>query len=167
VPYEYIKNQVDVRLTRNTVEVFDQGIRICSHIRLYGRRGQYSTQEAHMPPKHKQYLQWDGERFRKWAATIGENTAAVVEAILAGLKVEQQGYRSCMALLKLGEKYTLQRLEAACAKGLSYTPRPTYKAIQTILQSGQDRIADEPPASPEPSDFGFTRGADYYKGGNN
>jgi transposase len=167
VPHEYIKRQVDVRLTRATVEVFVEGTRVCSHIRLHGRRGQYSTHEAHMPPKHKQYLQWDGERFRKWAAKIGANTAAVVEAILTGMKVEQQGYRSCMALLKLGDKYTAQRLEFACAKALGYTPKPNYKLVQTILKSGQDRLSDEPAAPEEPSAFSFTRGADYYKGGKN
>jgi transposase len=82
VPYEYIKRKVDVRLTRNVVEVFFEGSRVCSHVRLYGRRGQYSTQEAHMPPNHQQYIQWNGERFRKWAAKIGANAAAVVETIL-------------------------------------------------------------------------------------
>jgi len=164
VPYEYIKRQVDIRLTSSVVEVFVDSVRICSHVRLYGRRGQYSTQEAHMPPKHKQYLQWDGDRFRKWAATIGENTAAVVDAILTGLRVEQQGYKSCMALLKLAERYTASRLENACTKALGYSPRPTYKVIQTILQSGHDKI-DKKPAAPPESSFGFTRGADYYKGG--
>jgi len=166
IPYEYIKRKVDVRLTRNVVEIFFDGTRICSHVRLYGRRGQYSTQESHMPPNHQQYIQWNGERFRKWAAKIGQNTAATVEAILTGYKVEQQGYRACMALLKLADQYTPERLESACAKALTYTPRPNYKAIQTILKSGQDIIPKEPSAPAEPSSFGFTRGAEYYKGGN-
>lgn len=165
VPYEYIKRKVDVRLTHNVVEIFLDGTRICSHLRLYGRRGQYSTQEAHMPPKHQQSIQWNSERFRKWAVKIGQNAAAVVESILTGYKVEQQGYRACMALLKLSDQYTEQRLEAACAKALSYTPRPGYKTIQTILKSGQDKISEESAAVSEPSNFGFTRGADYYKGG--
>ena len=166
VPYEYIKRKVDVRLTRNVVEIFFDGTRICSHVRLYGRRGQYSTQESHMPSNHQQYIQWNGERFRKWAAKIGQSTAATVEAILTGYKVEQQGYRACMALLKLADQYSPERLESACAKALTYTPRPNYKVIQTILKSGQDIIHKEPSASVEPSAFGFTRGADYYKGGN-
>ena len=166
VPYEYIKRKVDVRLTRNVVEIFFEGTRICSHIRLRGRRGQYSTQEAHMPPNHQQALQWNGERFGKWAAKIGQNTAATVEAILTGYKVEQQGYRACMALLKLADQYTSERLELGCARALTYTPRPSYKAIQTILKSGQDRISKDSAAPAEPSVFGFTRGADYYKGGN-
>ena len=167
VPFEYIKRRVDVRLTHNVVEVFFERNRICSHIRLYGRRGQYSTQELHMPPNHQQYIQWNGERFRRWAAKIGENAATVVESILTGYKVEQQGYRSCMALLKFSDRYSSERLEAACAKALEYTPRPNYKMIQTILKSGQDKISRESAVSSPSAPFGFTRGADYYKGGNN
>lgn len=165
VPFDYIKRRVDIRLTRNMVEVFFEGNRICSHVRLNGRRGQYSTQDHHMPLNHQQYIQWNGERFRKWAAKIGESTTVVIEAILAVCKVEQQGYRACMSLLKLSDKYGAERLEAACVKALEYTPRPNYRIIQTILISGQDRIHEESVASSVFSAFSFTRGADYYQGG--
>ena len=165
VPFEYIKRKVDVRLTQSVVEVFFEGSRICSHVRLYGHQGQYSTQQTHMPPNHQQYTQWNGDRFRKWAAKIGPNTVVVVEGILTGYKVEQQGYRACMALLKMSDQYSAQRLEAACMKALRYTPRPPYKTIQTILKSGQDKIGNEPTPTTTPSEFGFTRGADYYRKG--
>ncbi len=69
-----------------------------------------------------------------------------------------------VALLKLSDQYSPERLEAACAKGLFYTPRPSYKSIQSILKSGQDKpVVEEPeePSTPS-SEFGFTRGADYY-----
>ena len=66
VSHEYIRQKVDVRITKNTVEVFYGGNRICSHKRLYGRFGQYSTLEDHMPPHHQQYVQWNGDRFRKY-----------------------------------------------------------------------------------------------------
>jgi hypothetical protein len=155
---------VDVRLTRNIVEVFFEGSRLCSHPRLYGRE-LYSTIEEHMPPNHQKYIQWNGERFRAWAVKIGANTAAVVEAILSTHRVEQQGYRACMALLKMSDKHTPERLEAACAKALRYTPSPSYKSIQTILKSGLDRAEEQTP-TPDVSRFSFTRGAEYYgKGG--
>ncbi|HHT27060.1 MAG: IS21 family transposase [Eubacteriales bacterium] len=162
VPYEYIKRQVQVRLTSHVVEVFYDGDRICSHIRLHGRRGEYSTQEAHMPQNHQQYVQWNGERFRKWAAKTGTQTAAVVEAMLTSYKVEQQAYRACMALLKLGDAYSPERLEAACAKALTYSPRPGYKAVQTILKAGQDSPPEALADPDSDGDYGFTRGADYY-----
>lgn len=114
------------------------------------------------------HLEWNGDRFRRWAAKIGPNAGTVVEGILTGCKVEQQGYKGCMALLKLADTYTPERLESACAKALDYTPRPGYKTIQTILRTGQDRISSEATAraATDDANFGFTRGADYYgKGG--
>jgi transposase len=81
VPFEYIKREVHVRLTRNIVEIFYNNNRICSHIRIYGKRGQYSTADEHMPPKHQQYAQWNAERFRAWATKIGTKTVAVIELI--------------------------------------------------------------------------------------
>lgn len=165
VPYEYIKQKVDVRLTQRTVEVFFEGNRIASHPRLHGRPNQYSTLEAHMPPDHQKYLQWDGDRFRRWAETIGPNTATVIQHFLSMYKIEQQGYKACMALLKLTDKYPVQRLENACRKALSYTPQPSYKIIQSILKSGQDQLlADEPKEEvKKPSQYSFTRGAEYYR----
>ena len=140
VPYEYIKHQVDVRITRQVIEVFYHNQRICSHPRLYGREGQYSTITEHMPNDHQQYVKWNGERFISWAEKVGPHTAIAVKAILASHKIEQQGYRSCMALLKLADRYSVTRVEAACARALSYTPNPSYKNIITILKSGQDKL---------------------------
>ncbi len=164
VPYEYIKQKVDVRLTRNMVEVFFSGNRICSHVRLYGRANQYSTNEEHMPPDHKKYVAWNGNRFIAWASKIGPNTEIVIKAILSSYKVEQQGYKSCLALLKLADKYSVQRLEKACTKALTYTPQPSFKHVKTILASGQDTLAPavEPTSQDAATQYGFTRGADYY-----
>ena len=78
VPYQYIKNKVDVRITDTPVEIFYNHNRIASHRRLYGRSGQYSTVTEHMPQEHQKYLEWSGDRFRKWADTIGINTSKAV-----------------------------------------------------------------------------------------
>lgn len=164
VPYEYIKQKVDVRLTRSMVEVFFGGNRICSHVRLYGRPNQYSTNEEHMPPDHKKYVAWNSERFIGWAAKIGPNAETVVRAILGSYKIEQQGYKPCLALLKLADKYSVDRLENACVKALTYSPQPSFKNIKAILVSGQDRVAPEKEqaATDTASQYGFVRGAAYY-----
>jgi hypothetical protein len=116
-----------------------------------------------MPPNHQKYMQWNGNRFRAWAAKIGKNTSAVIEVFLTANKIEQQGYKSCMALLKLADKFTSERLEAACAKALSYTARPNYKSISVILNAGKDKPLSA--TNPKPNAHGFVRGAEYYKGG--
>jgi transposase len=168
VPHEYIKKEVNVRLTHTTVEVFWGGDRIASHIRKYGHQGQYTTLPEHMPEDHRKYTQWNAERFNSWARSIGENTAAAVKAILESRKIEQQGFRACMALLKLADKYTPARLEAACKRAFTYTVSPSFKSIQTILATGQDRLTDaEEPEHDPSSDYGFTRGPGYYGGGAN
>jgi len=165
VPYEYIKQKVNIRLTKRVVEVFFAGNRISSHTRLYGRTGQYSTYEEHMPKGHREYAVWNGERFLNWAGKIGEHTKTVVQFFLSRSQVEQQEYKSCMALLKLSETHSALRLEQACEKALSFTSRPSLKSIQIILKSGQ---ANQPqtglaPVLQETSASRFTRGGEYYR----
>ena len=117
-----------------------------------------------MPPEHQKYLEWTGERFLRWAGQIGENTTAVVRLFLSAYKVEQQGYKACMGILKLADKYSSERLENACKKALTFTPRPSLKNIQAILSSGQDQNTESAEERPSSSQYGFTRGAEYYEG---
>lgn len=166
VPYEYIKRKVDVRVTDKMIEIFYNNNRIASHRRLHGRKGQYSTITGHMPPSHQQYLEWDGDRFRKWAERIGASTCQVVDGILTSKRVEQQSYRSCMGLLKLADKYSVDRLEAACRKALSFTAAPSYKSIKNILDTGNDRTEPsekETASGTTQNSHALTRGADYYR----
>jgi transposase len=163
VPYEYIKRAVDVRVTDKTIEIFYNHNRIASHRRLYGRKGQYDTIVEHMPEDHQKYLEWNGDRFRKWAERIGNNTYKVVDAILTSKRVEQQTYKSCMGLLRLADRYSVKRLEAACEKALSYTATPSYKSIKNILTAGQDKsVSEEQPTEFTQNKYGITRGAGYY-----
>ena len=69
-----------------------------------------------------------------------------------------------MALLKLADKYSVARVEAACKKALSYTPNPSFKSVKTILSTGQDKVTPDQSikTSDTSADHGFTRGADYY-----
>jgi hypothetical protein len=164
VSYEYLKRKVDVRMTGNMVEIFYGGNRIASHIRLRGRPGQYSTVLEHMPENHRQYTQWNAERFIAWARGIGEKTETVVAAILASRQVEQQSYKACIGLLKLADKYSVERLESACGRALAYGASPGFKSIQTILKTGSDKLSDEAGSgrNVDSSKHGFTRGARYY-----
>jgi len=166
VPHEYIRYQVDVRVTSRMVEVFYNGLRIASHPRLAGYQGQYRTMDEHMPEKHRKSSEWNTERFLSWARMMGPNTAEVIRSVLAGCKVEQQGYRTCMGILKMSDKYGVERLEAACARALSYTSHPTYRNLSAILKSGQDRVSSHQAVSGKVNGdkHSFIRGAKYYGG---
>ena len=103
---------------------------------------------------HRKYTQWNAERFLSWVRSIGDNTVTVAKAILASRKIEQQGYRACIALLKLSDKYSDIRLEAACKRALTYTLSPSFKSIQTISATDQDKLPDEDTPGPS-AEFGF------------
>ena len=135
-------------------------------MRLYGRKGQYSTITEHMPKDHQEYLEWNGERFRKWAERIGKNTAKVIDSILRSKRVEQQSYRACMGLLKMSDKYSPARLEEACRKALNYTQSPSYKSVSNILATSNNNSTQSKDNSADihkGSSKSITRGADYYR----
>lgn len=167
VPYDYIKHEVDIRMTKDIVEIFYNHFRIASHKRLYGESGQPSTNPDHMPDKHKQFINFDREYVIDWADSAGMHILTTVRSILSSYKTEKQGLKSCLGLLKLADKHSIERLESACERVLTYTPRPTLKSIQTILKTGQDKLPTndlEKTDEKAGSSFGFTRGAAYYGG---
>jgi transposase len=169
IPYEYVKKKVDVRYTKNMIEVFYKGSRICSHKRLYGRRGQYSTVIDHMPANHQLYSEWDSARFLKWATGIGDSTKEVVQKLFDSYRVEEQAYKGCLSLLKLADKYSPERLENACRIALIRIPNPRHKNIRLILESGQDKKGDgilqSHCSSSVSNKYACVRGAAYYGGG--
>lgn len=163
VPHEYIGKKVNIRSTSAVVEVFYNSARIASHPRIYGRKGQYHTTVEHMPKEHQEYLEWNGERFRKWANRIGPSVGKVIEGMLTSQRVEQQAYRGCMGLLKLSQKYSPARLESACAKALTFSSCPSFKSVKNILAASADQ-EQESAEEEKPNTHALTRGADYYKG---
>ena len=170
VPHTYIGKKVNVRSTRDVVEVYFESMRICSHQRSDAYRNKYITDAAHMPANHQRYGQWNGDRFRAWAAKIGPNCSSCIAYFLSYAKVEEQSYKTCNAFLHLSSKYTAERLERACQRVLSFTPRPSYKAVDSVLKSGQDVLmeaAEQETRKDSVLEHGFIRGAEYYGGDGN
>lgn len=166
VPYEFIQKKVDVKISHSVIEVYFNHVRICSHARLHGRAGQYSTIQEHMPPNHKEYIAWDGGRFLAWACKIGDCTRELVQEILASRKIEQQAYKSCFGLLKLAERYSATRLENACKKAMELKS-PSYTTVSNILKNGMDKA--DMPVVPSCKNVipihSKVRGQKYYAGG--
>ena len=115
-----------------------------------------------MPEEHQRYLEWNGDRFRKWAEHIGISTYTVIDKILTSKGVEQQTYRSCMGLLRLSQKYSEGQLEEACKKALGYTATPSYKSIKNLLVTGVVKTPENNPETTHKA-HGITRGANYYR----
>ena len=163
VPFQLVHKRVEARITSTLVEVYYRKERVAIHQRLFGRRHQYTTLPEHMPPNHQLYSLWDGNRFRRWAEKIGPAIKTVIEARLHAYEVEEQAYKSCIAILKLAEIYTDKRLETACKLALQKDSAPSYSYLKNILAQNLDKEAEQPP-KPRKA-HAFLRGAAYYGGG--
>jgi len=163
VPYALIHELVDACVTATTVELFHRGQRVAAHVRSVVR-GRHTTDPAHMPKAHQRHLEWTPSRIITWARTIGAQTAALVEAILADRPHPEQGYRSCLGILRLAKRYGPARLEAACARAVSVDAR-SYRHVDSILKHGLDRLTG--PAAPPPLSLlpahEHLRGRQYYQ----
>jgi len=138
VPHRHRKEQVDVRLSAETVEIFLRQRKIASHRRGLKPYG-YTTVPDHMPSAHRAHAEWSPTRFLRWAGKIGECTRKLVEVLLADRPHPEHGYRSCLGILSLARKYSDTRLEAACSRALKVGAR-SYRHVAAILKNGLDRL---------------------------
>jgi hypothetical protein len=116
VPYRFARSEVEVRLTGRTVEIFVKGERIAVHMRSSGNG------------KH---------------TTIGPATAALCDLILEQRPHPEQGFRSCLGILRLARPFGVARLEAAATPSRSArsptaqsAPSSTTSSIDTLHVSG-------------------------------
>ena len=163
VPSPLGHRALDIRLTATTVECFQKNQRVASHVRS-AERGRHSTVTAHLPSAHQRYLAWSPSRLIQWAETIGPATGAVVAEILARRPHPEQGYRSCLGLLRLEREYGPARLEAACQRAQAIEAF-AYKSVQSILQTGLDQqpLPAPAPTVPLPIEHEHLRGTTYYQ----
>lgn len=160
VPYQYARQELDVRLSAATVECFHRGRRVASHARS-SRRGRHTTVKEHMPASHRHWADWTPERIIDWAAKTGPATADLVAKIVASRPHVQQAYRTCLGILRLGEAHGAERLEKAAHRALSIGAT-SYKSVASILKNGLETQPFPAPAEPVPIQHDNLRGASYY-----
>lgn len=161
VPFRLIREQLDVRLTADTVEAFFRGERVAAHARSRAPH-KASTQGAHMPAEHRRHSEWTPTRLLEWAGKNGPATGRLAEAILASKSFPEQGYRAVLGIMRLKRAYSPERLEAACARALRYRSI-SYRAVSSILARGIEGQAEpeaEQAALPMHENI---RGGDYYQ----
>jgi len=161
VPYQLVKQQVDLRVTSTIVEVIAHGRRVAVHPRRDHPYG-YSTIAEHMPEAHRWRGEWDPVRLVKWGQKHGEHIAKLFEVIMGEKTHPQQGFRACLGIMRLSGKVGDERLDAACRRALEIGGR-SFRCVRTILEQGQESA----PPPTEQTSLSFThenvRGADYYR----
>jgi transposase len=137
VPHRFARAEVEVRLTGRSVEVFARGERIAVHLRSSGN-GKHTTVQEHMPSSHRRYANWTLDRIRTDAASIGPSTAALCDLILEHRPHPEQGFRSCLGIVRLVKPFGNARVEAAATRALDIGAM-TYGSVRSILDNNLDR----------------------------
>ena len=136
VPYQLVGQRVDVRTSALTVEVFHRHRRVASHLRS-SVKARHTTTAAHMPDSHRRHAEWTPSRIVEWARKTGPATASLAQAIMEARPHPEQGYRSCLGIIRLADRYGTERLEAACARALQARAL-SYRSVESILRHGLD-----------------------------
>ena len=161
VPYQLVGARVDVRVTAGAVEVFHSSRRVASH-RRDDTPGRHTTDPAHMPESHRRHADWSPSRIVAWAEKTGPATAALATAILESRPHPEQGYRSCLGIIRLADRYGPERVEAACARALQVRAL-SYRSVESILRHGLDsQPLRSGPARTHPHHRNV-RGGTYYR----
>ncbi len=161
VSYQHVHQDLEARYTATVVELYQDNLCIASHRRLYGKGG-CSTKPEHMPRAHRAHAEWTPSRLINWAKKSGPATGRMVAEILRRRPHPEQGYRSCLGLMRLGRQYGDERLEAACARA-ERVRSFSYRTVKNILSAGVEHLpmeqTDSPPPVPTHENI---RGAAYY-----
>ena len=137
VPHDLFHAMVIVRATDSIIDILDSnGVCVASHKRCFIKRT-YITDPSHMPPFYYSSLDiacYDGAMFRKWAKHIGDKTYQLIDELLLNKPIEQQAYKSCMAILQLSRKYGARHLNSACNHAL-LSGRCNFYTVRKLLTS--------------------------------
>jgi len=160
VPYSYMGKYVQVHFNSKTVEVYYNYERIAIH-KYCEQSWTYTTIKEHMASQHQFVMDWNPKRFIRWGKKNGTATGTYIEKVLAKSTYPEQAYKSCMGILNLAKKYSSQRLEKACARGLQYE-KYSYRTIERILSLAMDKIEEDTQNQLQLPLHDNIRGANYY-----
>lgn len=142
VPFQYVGKKVMLKASDTLIEIFHEQQKIATHLRsCEGFR--HTTTREHMPKKHQQAAGYSSEQLIKKGGVIGENTKCVIQALIDKKPYPEQAFRSCLGILRLAEKYSGKRLEAACQKSFNKGIL-SYAHLSEMLKNNQESLVAEP-----------------------
>jgi transposase len=159
VPHRYVHQRVWVCATSTTVEVQLRNSRIAAHPRF--GKDRIATTPGHLPRSHREQAEWTPSRILSWAEKLGAGTHALCSAILRDRPHPEQGFRSCLGILRLAKRYGDERVERACARCFAAHAR-SYRSVDSMLRHGLENAPSAPTLVAPIADHENLRGPDYY-----
>nr|WP_269454771.1 IS21 family transposase [Methylomonas koyamae] len=136
VPYQYKKQDIELRITASTLEVLSRGRRVASHARQFGIA--IVTVPEHMEAAHRHYGLWQPDQALAWAEQVGSHLRQLMAQLLNDTKTHEQGYRLHNMLKGLAKEFGEDRLNPACQRAIEIGAT-SVSNVRSILRNQLDR----------------------------
>ena len=133
-PYRYYRKEIMVRITPHLVRAYFDRELIKTHIRV--AKWQRATDWNDFPPEKAAFFRRTPDWCRHQAESLGEEVTKTVGILLDDHALYH--LRQVHAIIRLGEKYGKERLNAACGRA-NFFGDPGYRTVKNILEKGLDR----------------------------
>ncbi len=163
VPYQLTQQEVELRATATTVEIFHKGLRVASHARSYALHCA-TTVEEHRPKAHQRYLAWTpsgssigprpSARRRPNCSSASCRPSATPSRAIAGVSVFY------------GSATNTQTTRRGRGPPRPYAQRLLLQSLKSILKNNLDGTEPESAPAPKPPlDHPNLRGPNYFDTG--
>jgi transposase len=133
VPYKYIGQRIEARISARMLEIFAQRQLIAAHPRLF-KRGARSTLDAHRPDKHRAVIDTTLARLLERATLIGPAVAAVLTEQFNRKRHPEEALRAAQGILRLAQDFSPQQLAAACERALALKAC-NYRSVRALIST--------------------------------
>lgn len=161
VPTCYVGKEVEVKGTKALVRIYHQQQLIKTHPKKAA--GQKSTDYDDYPKEKSAYAMRDVNYYISTAQNRGQKQGTFMAELLAG-DVPWTYIRQAQALLRLGDKYGVTRVETACTRALAFGLM-NVKRVEGIIKQSLENESIPTPAGARIFTLSpprFERDADYF-----
>lgn len=137
--------EVEVRGDSKLVRIYHRGMLAKVHPRQ--PRGGRSTDYNDYPPERTTYTMRAPDRIRRQAVQLGQSIGAFADSLFSG-PLPWAKLRQGLKLLRLAERYTPERLDAACSRALA-VDLIDVRRVERILVEALEQEAMPVPAGPD------------------
>jgi hypothetical protein len=147
-PFRLLGQKLWICASARQVRVYNNNYELIAAHERAAKPGERHTHRDHLPPEKLPGLERNRPGLLEQAAEVGPSTLKLVTTLLASTGLDQ--LHPMGRLLRLQEKHTPQRLEAACQRALDYDDL-SYKTVKRILTQKLEAQAQAAPPQQPPA----------------
>lgn len=163
VPYRLRGMRVDLRYTRQIIEIFHAGQRVALHD-LTTTPGEIVTAPGHRPVAHQRVLEGEPLALSSWAKSVGPYTQLMIDHHLENRPDLTNGLKAARRMRELARLYGNERFEEVCGYAFPLNI-VSLRSVESIIKQQADRQQTRQSSSvPPKGNHENVRGGSYFGG---